>query len=139
MNWNKAPRYGLACLGLAASVVAIFADWLTEACTEDEPVSLVSEGRGVFVPDTNKDSYRRAVPTTLMVLAIPAWNVDKPAMAAVLLILAWSVLHAAVNVLMGETCPGLRDAKLGMGAFAAYGAAVASAWALAAGQKSHQE
>jgi len=139
MNWNKAPRYGLACLALAASATAMLTPWLTEACTEDEPVSVVSEGRGVFVPDTSKDSYRRAVPTTLMALAVPCWNADKPALAAIILIIAWSVLHAAVNILMGETCPGLQNAELGPGAFAAYGAAVASAWALLAGQKVHQE
>lgn len=135
---SKSTRWALALVSAAAATTAMLTPWLTESCTELEPVSLINEGHGIFVPDTQKDSYRRAVPTVLMVLAIPSWNTARPAAAAAVTILAWAVLHAAANVLMGETCPGKTDATLGPGSFAAYAAAVASAWALAAGIKPHE-
>ena len=134
---RQAARWTLAGLGLAAAVASLTTTWIDEACTEDEPVSMISEGHGIFVPDTQKDTYRRAVPTVFMVLAIPSWNTATPAAAAAILMLAWAVLHAAVNVLMGEVCPGKTDPTLGPGGFAAYAAAVAAAWALASGIKPH--
>ncbi|MBN22726.1 MAG: hypothetical protein CL678_15685 [Bdellovibrionaceae bacterium] len=120
-------------LAIAAAVVALTTQWLKEACHEHEPVSLISAGRGIFVPDTTKDGYRRIAPTALMVLAIPTWSTKHAMISAGLMILAWSVLNAAVTVLMGEACPGKTDPTIGPGPYAAYIAAIAAAWAMAAG------
>lgn len=120
-------------LAVGSAVITVLTPWLEEACHEHEPLSLINEGSGIFVPDTKKDSYRRIVPTALMTLAIPTWCASNPMISASFQAVAWAVLNAAVTVLMGEVCPGKTDATIGPGPYAAYASAIFAAWAMAAG------